>query len=91
MFNRGVEPIGSNKICKRDLEHEAKHLKRRLDTNEKFCNALAEFINSDCFYQIDSHSEAKTMYAIYGGLSIIVPKQRKEYDALLAEIEKESQ
>ena len=78
------------KECRRDLESDAKRLNKRIGILRKLYTAIAEFMASDeRYYVFDRESEQSQMYQLIGGISIQLPKLEKEYDFILAEIEKE--
>jgi len=75
------------KTCQRDLEGEAKYLKRKIDVNNNFVEALEKFAASEGFYQVEDHSDRKTLFAIYGDLKMRQPGLDGEYGKLLKLIE----
>ena len=78
----------ANTKCARDLEGDAKRLKKRIDVNNALIDALEQFAHDDGIYQIEDHGDRKTLFAIYGDLKMRQPGMAQEYDRLLEMIEK---
>ena len=71
-----------NAKCVRDLEGDAKRLKKRIDVNNALINALEQFSHDDGIYQIEDHADRKTLFAIYGDLKMRQPGMAQELSRL---------
>lgn len=86
MFNsHGIQAV-TDGPCKRDLEMEAKYLKKRIDRDSTMYHATKEFLMGGPDL---SREDGKVLYAIVGALSISVPKMEKDYNNILQKMEEE--
>ncbi len=85
--NNGGEKL---QACRRDYEADAKRMKVRIDNNKSFATAIKNFVDCNEFRQIEDYQDRKTLFAVYGSLSMKIPSMEKDYERLLAEFEKDS-
>lgn len=74
--------------CRQDYEAEAKHLKIKIDTFKDMKKSMDGFIDNNQLHWLDSIDDRRTFLAIYGGLSIEIPKMNKQYKSILKKMEK---
>lgn len=74
--------------CVRNLEKEAKNLKKKLDRFTIFKNVLEIFLTGPDSYYVDSNEERRLLFAIFGSLSVDLPEMEKNYESLLEEMAK---
>ena len=88
MYGLGGQ-IEMTKECKRDLEADAKRLKKRIDEFKEFDCAIKNFINAGHIHWIDGREDRKTMFVLCGAFSLEIPSLEAEYNKILAKIEEE--
>lgn len=90
MYNGNNDGGEKTQACRRDYEAEAKRMKERIDNNKAFTAAIKNFVDCDEFHQIEDYGDRKTLFAMYGALSMKTPSMERKYEWMLDELEKEA-
>lgn len=77
------------KECKRDLEGDAKRLKRRIDAFSAMKDATETFVREGHLHWFDEREHRSAMLVTIAGLGLELPALQSEYERILDAIEKE--
>lgn len=82
--------IAQAKECKRDLEEDAKGLKKRIDEFKALECAIKDFVHAGHIYWIEDQGDRRALFVLCGAFSIEIPALEGEYEKILEEIERGS-
>jgi len=82
------EHAGMNRVCTRDIEREAKNLKRKIDIRTEFVESMKKMSLTEEHYSfLDTEAERQFFYSMYGGLHLSIEGLLRRYNDLLVEME----
>lgn len=75
--------------CKPDYAAQAERLATRIRANKSGLSAMQNFVEDGDFHSLHRKDQA-TVYAIIGGLTMLIPRQEAEHVRLISKIEQEA-
>ena len=74
--------------CRVDYEKQASDLKKKIDIEECFKDALIEFGQTDSMYELEK-AEWTSLLTVLGTLCVVLPMRKKTCEDLLKKIEEQ--